>query len=183
MDGKGRSRLLAVQSPDPVLSVAAALGLAASVKTCLIVDLVSDLRLPRARSLRHILKEGPRLDELSPGRTGVAIISGGGLDPDDAAVAIDSLGQRWPALVLRVGPARWHGPTVPVVPLYPGLLARIESDVAVWQPVGDSYLPPGPGPVLPRLRPGLARLLLAGRLPNRSRWVSAFRTVWDLPWA
>lgn len=183
MDGKGRSRVLAVRSPDPVLSVVAPLGLAATVESCLVIDMIDDLRLPNARSLLDIAADGPRLEELSPGRSGVALIPSGPIGAEDAERVIAQLARRWPAVVVRVGPGTWPGPTVPVLPLFPGLLSQTRAETAVWQPTGAGYDPPGPGPLLPRLGSGLARRLLAGRMPGRSRWVRAWRHVWELPWA
>lgn len=175
--------MLAVRSPDPVLSLVAPLGLAASLATCLVVDMVGDLSLPHARTLADILADGPRLDELSPRRPGVALVSAGAVGVEDAAEVIGQLALRWPGIVVRRGnePSPW--PTVPVFPLYPGFLARTDPDVAVWQPAGAVYEAPGPGPVLPRLRAGLARRLLTGQMPGRSRWIDAWRPVWELPWA
>lgn len=183
MDGKGRSRVLAVRSPDPVLSVVAPLGLAATLTTCLVVDLIDDLRLSTTRTLSDIAADGPRLEELSPGRPGVALIAAGPIGVEDAEGVIAQLALRWPAVVVRVGTGSWPGPTVPVVPIFPGLLAQTRAETAVWQPVGAYHDPPGPGPLLPRLRSGLARRLLAGQMPGRTRWVRAWRPVWELPWA
>lgn len=174
---------MGVASPEPVLSLAAPLGLAANVPACLVIDLVGDLQLPAARSLADLLSEGPRLDELSPGRSGIALMSGGGIAMAEAEAVVGELASRWPAVVVRVPDGTWPGPTVPVIPIYPGLLAPGERGAAVWQPAGSARRPPGPGPVLPLLRPGLARRLLSGRMPPRSRWVSAWRRVWELPWA
>ena len=181
--GKGRGMVLAVRSPDPVLSVVAPIGLAANVSACLVVDLADELDLNGSRSLADIVAEGPRLDELSPGRRGVAIISGGSIGVDQAQRVIVELATHWPAVVVRAGIERWPGPTVPVIPMYPGLLSPGHLGAAVWQPAGAAGSPEGPGPVLPRLRPGLVRGLLSGRLPTKSRWIAAWRQVWDLPWA
>ena len=183
MVGKGRGTVLAVRSVDPVLSVVGPLGLAAAAGTALVVDLIGDLHLGGGRTLAHIDVDGPRLDELSPGRSGVAVIGAGSIGSGRAAELIADLGTRWPALVVRVDGGVWDGPTVPLVPLYPGWLAANTEAASVWQPVGTSRRPPAPGPVLPVLRSSLVRRLLSGRLPGRSRWVRAWSNVWDLPWA
>lgn len=175
--------VLGVTSPDPVLSLAAPIGLAANAPACLIVDLIGDLLLPKARSLADILTDGPRLEELSPGRAGIAMIPAGPIGVEEAAEVVGGLSQRWPAMVVRVPPGSWPGSTVPVIPVYPGLLAPDGSGTAVWQPSAPLTRPPGPGPVLPLLRPGLIRRLLSGRMPPRSSWISAWREVWELPWA
>lgn len=175
--------VLAVRSPDPVLSVVAPIGLAANVPACLVVDLADELDLHGSRSLADIVADGPRLDELSPGRRGIALVSGGALGTDEAERVIGELATRWPGVVVRPKAGMWPGPTVPVIPMYPGLLSPGYVGTAVWQPAGVAGGPPGPGPVLPRLRPGLVRGLLSGKMPTRSQWVAAWRQVWDLPWA
>lgn len=175
--------VLGVSSPDPVLSVVAPIGLAANTPACLVVDLIGDLHLPKARSLADIFADGPRLEELSPGRAGVAVLPAGPIGIEHAAEVVGGLAQRWPAIVVRTTPGSWPGPTVPVIPIYPGLLTPTNSATSVWQPLAPLSRPPGPGPVLPLLRSGLIRWLLAGRMPPRSKWISAWRAVWELPWA
>jgi hypothetical protein len=182
MSGKGRHRVLAVTSPDPLLSFVASIGLATSAGTALVIDLE---RPPRsgARTLADIVAEGPRLEELSPGRGGVALMGGGPVEVEVASEAVERLAQRWPAVVVRDPEPRWHGPTVPVVALYPGWLAPTGPEVAVWQPLGIGSGPPGPGPVLPPLSRNLIHHILRGRLPGRSRWLRAWDQVWEMPWA
>lgn len=183
MGGMGRFGVLAVSSPDPVLSVAAPLGLAASVGTSLVIDMAGGLRLASGRTLADLVGDGPRLDELSPGRQGVAVLAGGPIQTEDALSIIEQLATRWPAVVVRVFGDEWPGLTVPVEPLYPGWLAPLERGAAVWQPVAAGTRPPGPGPVLPRLRARTTHQLLSGHMPSRSRWINAWRQVWSLPWA
>lgn len=170
-------------SADPVLSLVGPLGLAASAGTALVVDLLGGLRTGPGRSLADIAVEGPRLDELSPGRSGVALVGAGPLSAGEAESTVYRLASRWPAVVVRPASQGWPGPTVPLRPLFPGLLAPAAEGAAVWQPVGPGVDPPGPGPVLPRLTRATAHRLLHGRLPARSRWVSAWAAVWGLPWA
>ncbi|MFQ5523594.1 MAG: hypothetical protein ACE5F5_08450 [Acidimicrobiia bacterium] len=135
------------------------------------------------RSLADIAAEGPRRGELSPGRPGVALIGGGAIDVEAAVGVVDGLAAHWPAIVVRVGASPWPGPTVPVVPLYPGWLAPTGPEVAVWQPLEVGVRPPGAGPMLPLLGGRLVRALLQRRLPRRSRWVRAWGPVWGMPWA
>ena len=182
MSGKGRHRVLAVASPDPVLGLVSSIGLAASAGTALVVDLAAPPGGP-GRSLADVATEGPRRAELSPGRRGVALIGGGGVGVDTAAEVIDGLSLHWPAVVVRVREGSWAGPTVPVVPLYPGWLAPTRPEVAVWQPLGVVARPPGAGPVLPPLGGWLVKTLLRGQLPRRSRWMRAWDQVWGMPWA
>jgi hypothetical protein len=175
--------MLGVWSADPVLSTVAPIGLAASVGTALIVDFVSTAS-PGSRTLADIVAEGPKLDELSPARAGIALLVGGRVSLDSAFELIGQLGHHWPALVVRLPEPVPGVASVPVMPLFPGKLApQPLSTPGVWQPVDGGSEPPGPGPVLPTLRSGTVRKLLSGQLPRRSRWVAAWRPVWEMPWA
>lgn len=181
MEGMGIKGVLGVESPDPTLSMLSGLGLALSAGTALLVDLVGDLRTGRA--LGEIAEEGPSLAELSPGRRGVALVSGSGVDEDRAASLIEAFSQHWPAVVVRCHRGQWPWPVVPVRPLLPGLLMPVDPIPAVWQPARTRMKPPGPGPVLPALSARVVRDLLRGRVPLRSRWVGAWERVWEMPWA
>ena len=176
--GKGSSRVLGVESSDPVLASISPLALGLASGTALVIDLSAR----GGRSLADLISEGPSLDELAPGRSGVAVIGGGGIDPSAAAELAERLARHWPAVVVRPGTSPWVGTTVPVVPLFPGILAPADSSAAVWQPVPGGSRPPGPGPVLPRLRRSTMQALLRGRVPVRSHWISAWKRVWELPW-
>lgn len=183
MVGKGRHPILGVWSADPVLSTVAPIGLAASVGTALIVDLVST-PAGGVRTLADIAAEGPKLSELSPARTGIAWLAGGRVTTDSAFEILDQLGRNWPALVVRIPEPSRAIAGVPVIPLYPGKLAPTPpSTPGVWQPIRGGSEPPGPGLVLPVLRAGTVRRLLSGQLPRRSRWLTAWRPVWEMPWA
>lgn len=175
--------MLAVASPDPVMSLLGPIGLAASAGTALVVDMGSGLRTPRRRTLADLVADGPRLEELAPGRRGVAFVSAGGLAPGPAAELVGRLSRHWPAVVIRVGVSGWEGPTVPILPLYPGWLAPDHAGAAVWQTVPGGGRPPGPGPVLPPLGRAMTVRMLAGGLPRRDRWVRAWLQVWEMPWA
>lgn len=175
--------MLAVASSDPVMSLLGPIGLAAAVGTALVVDMGVGLHLPRSRTLADIASDGPRLEELAPGRPGVAFVSAGGLAPDSARPLVDRIARHWPAVVVRAGPSGWDGPTAPLFPLYPGWLAPDHGGAAVWQRVPGGSNPSGPGPVLPSLRRAATDRMLAGGLPRLDRWVRAWREVWTLPWA
>lgn len=175
--------MLGVEAPDPVLSLLAAIGLGQAVGTALVVDLCGDLNLRSDRSLADIAADGPALGELSPGRRGVAMIAAGPLSASESADVISDLAAHWPGIVVRCSRGGWEGPTVPVRSLMPGLLEETEPGPAVWQPLGTGLRPPGPGPVLPRLRASAVRRTLAGRTMRRSRWVEAWQPVWGMPWA
>jgi hypothetical protein len=184
MGGKGRQPILGFMSPDPVLALVGPVGLAASRGTALVVDLEADGAGKDRRTLRDLVVDGPTRGELSPARPGIALIAGGGVDHDSAIELIGELSKTWPAVVVRVPTPAWPYPTVPAFPLYPGhLMPSPPISHCVWQPVGTGATPPGPGVLLPRLRPGTLRRLLSGHLPRRSRWVAAWSAVWEMPWA
>jgi len=183
MEGKGRHPILGVWSPDPVLAIAASIGLAATAGTALIIDLGDDAP-GSERTLADLVSDGPSLGELSPGRSGIAFLRRGRVDQPAAVGVIERLTRHWPALVLRTVDRELPFATVPVVPLLPGLFSLYPLPAfGVWQPVGVGSDPPGPGPVLPRLRSSVVERMLSGRLPRRSRWVEAWRPVWEMPWA
>lgn len=174
--------MLGLFSPDPILSVVGPVGLAASRGTALVVDLASEVRA--GRTLKAMAEDGPTRAELSPGRSGIAMIRGGGVDNQTAQELISELAGRWPALVVRVSDFEWPLPMVTAIPLYPGhLLPPPRVSHCVWQPVGTGATPPGPGPVLPRLAGGTIRRILSGGLPRSSRWVKAWAPIWEMPWA
>ena len=181
MEGIGRANLLALSSPDPTLSLAGSIALASVAGSGLVIDFVGE---GRGRTLEQLDDDGPTLGELSPGRTGVAVISAHPQSIDEKAPLVQMLARRWPALVLRVpGSVDWLA-NVPVHPLLSSRLtiARRPDGAAVWQPYGAVGRPPGPGPVLPRLRRRTVATLLAGHLPAHSRWMRAWRQVWAMPW-
>ncbi|HEX6299405.1 MAG TPA: hypothetical protein VF148_02950 [Acidimicrobiia bacterium] len=183
MVGKGRHPILGVWSPDPVLSTVAPIGLAAAAGTALVVDLVTTTPVP-GRTLADLVADGPRLAELSPGRPGIALLPGGNVDRSVGLDMLLQLAGHWPAVVVRAPDTQLPFAAVPVVPLFPGRLApTTRLSHAVWQPVGAGAEPPGPGPVLPSLRAGVVRRLLSGHLPRRSRWIAAWRPIWEMPWA
>ena len=176
--------MLGVRSPDPLLSVAATIGLATAAGTALVIDLASPPMTLGRRNLRDMASDGPTLADLSPGRSGVALVSGGGIGSDEASALVGRLATRWPALVVRVDSDGWPFPVVPVLPLYPGPLAPFpDTRAGVWQPLSAGARPPGPGPVLPRLRPGALRRILNGRPPRRDGWQRAWAPIWSMPWA
>lgn len=181
--GRERFRVLGVRSADPVMSVVGPMGLAAAAGTALLVDLGDQLGSGKARTLADLSGDGPRLDELSPGRTGVAVVRAGASEVIRCAELIDRLATRWPAVVVRTVDGSWPGPVVPVRPLYPGWLAPNTVEPSVWQAMSWSSRPPGPGPVLPMLRAPEVRRMLQGGMPIKGRWLKTWERVWEMPWA
>ena len=178
----GRHSALAVMSVDPLLSFAAAVGLASVRGTALIVDAVA-VGDAQQRTLADLVDEGPTRTELGPGRSGVGLIAAGELEPDQIATAFAEFAGHWPSIVVRTPVRITELPTVPVVPLYPVPSPVVSlPHVAVWQPVHRSGRAPGPGPVLPRLPLRQLRRILARTLPRSSRWLAAWRPVWDMQW-
>jgi hypothetical protein len=182
MTGRERSRVLAVRCADPILSVIAPVALGSTRGTALIIDLGDQMGMG-PRTLADLARDGPRLDELSPGRSGVAVLRSGRLPPAEVAVMAQQLAVGWPAVVIRAISDDWPGPIVPVHVLYPGWLAPTTRQAAVWQRLASGPQAPGPGPVLPTLGSRLVRRVLGGGRPGEGRWVRAWRQVWDLPWA
>jgi hypothetical protein len=172
--------VLGIKSNDPVLDVIGPIGLGMSVGSALIVDLVSDYG---GRTLADIRQDGPRLEELSPGRPGVARIGAGPVSGADLDEVIETLAMSWPALIVRSDGARWKGPTIPYHALYPGVLATDQTAPAVWQVVPGAK----PGRLLGVVMPLIGRratvAMLQGRTPGSRRWIGSWRPVWKLPWA
>ena len=177
---------------DHVLSVVAPVGLAAAAaRPALVIDLDPDgPAYPGTRSLADLVEEGPTRAELFPGLpgahgAGVALLRNGGIGWEPALPMIETLAQRWPALVLRLpgsgGP--WPWPVVPVVSLLPGILRPLGGSAAVWQSMTSRRdLAPGPGPVLPAVNRSTLIGMLTLRSEPRGRWVKAWSQVWELPW-
>lgn len=162
---------------DGLLSVLAPLGAALAGDTALVIDLhPAGPALPgHGAGLASMIETGPTAADLAPSRRGVAVIHADGADPRDAEPVVAAFAQRWPLVVLRLGPGEtWQGRAVDVVPVF-GRVSR----AAVYQPTGLVSLPENlPGVVLPSLRPGVAKALMAGRRV-RGRWVRAWRDVWE----
>jgi hypothetical protein len=181
VEGKISRGVVGLESPDPVLSLLGCLGLGIAAGTALVVDRIGEVET--ARTLADLSEDGPSSVELAPGRAGVAVIGDGGVGEAEARQVIASLGSFWPAVIVRTPPDAWDGPTIPVRPLLPGLLAPRDARPAVWQSCGAAVSPPGPGPVLPRPSSRLVAALLGGRVPFRGRWMRGWERVWEMPWA
>jgi hypothetical protein len=183
---------LALWTPDdPLLGAVAPLAAGAAAGTALVLDLdPGGPHYPGSGSLADLVADGPRRVDLEPARQGTAVLRNGGIDPSAAWEVVAALTERWPRLVLRL-PADGAGreeaaqiaPVVPVRPLLPDPLRTGDRRPAVYQDLGWRSAPSGPGPVLPRPRPGTWSRLLAGRMPPPDRWLRSWRAVWEFPWA
>lgn len=168
---------------DDVLAAVAPLGLALATGTALVVDLDPDgPPYPGERTVAELSQEGPRRNELSPVRTGVAALRNGGASLEEGLEVVSMLTGSWPVIVVRVAAEAVPFPVIPVRPLWPGFLAPVGDRASVWQRVRGGGDPPGPGPSLPVPRHSTVAALLRGRTPVRSRWVRAWSEVWELPW-
>jgi hypothetical protein len=181
--------VLAVWTPeDGLLGALAPLGLAAAGGSALVVDLdPGGPAYPGPRSLADLAGDGPRRTELEPERGGVAVLRNGGIAAADAADVVRALIGRWPRVVLRLPPRpAVAGPGVPTVVvrlLAPGGLYPAGSRPAVYQATPHPMQLPGPGVRLPVPSRRTTAALLTGRMPAAgSRWVRAWRRVWEVPW-
>jgi hypothetical protein len=169
---------------DGLLSVLGPIGLAAAAGTALVIDL--DPKGPSCRgvgSLAALVRSGPRLDDLRPSAAGPALLANGGIEPEAAESVVRALIGGWPVVVLRSPDDRGHfAPVVPVYPLMPGLLASSPDRFCVFQRTGFPAEPGGEGIVLPRPGSGTVQRLLTGSLPVGSKWIRAWRQVWEHPW-
>lgn len=174
---------VAIWTPeDGILGALAPLGLAASVDTCLVVDLdPSGPAYPSESTLRSIVEDQPRRRDLSPERRGMAVLRNGGVAVVDAAPVIDALLAGWPHVVLRhpsqTSPVRLPGVRqVTVRSMLPGWMGDgVEADV--WQATGLGRARVR-GHVLPRPSAFTVSALASGQQPARSRWVRAWKAVW-----
>lgn len=178
--GNVRGQVLALQSEDPVLRWVGPIGLASAHGSALIIDLS---RQVTPRTLADVRNDGPRLDELSPGRAGIATIAAGDLASGALEEVVSLLARSWPAVVVRSDGKRWDGATVPYRAAMPGALAERSDVPAVWQLASGRDAAGLDGYVMPGLGSGLIRTMLEGRIPRRNRWVRAWSKVWSIPWA
>jgi hypothetical protein len=168
---------------DGVLDIVAPLALAASVGTALVVDLdPHGPAYPGSGSLAELVGQGPRRDDLRPIRKGIAVLRNGGIDATAARDVLAALAQGWPRLVLHLPVGEETGPSVPVVPLLPGGMTPVCDRPAVYQQVGWRLKAPGPGITMKTPARATVAALLEGRVPAASRWVHAWRRVWEMPW-
>ncbi len=188
--------VLATWAPeDGVLGAIGPLALAATQPTALVVDLdPAGPRYGSARSLRELVEEGPRASDLSPPRSGIAVLANGGIGLGDSRKIVDLLMRGWPAAVLRLPPQSPDDVPAPIVPVHlliPGRLFPPQGR-GVYQPVAATtrWLHGGHGRrlesrgslVLPTAPRRAVRALLEGSQPVASRWARAWLRVWAASW-
>lgn len=176
---------LALWTPeDGLLGALAPLGAALAAPPALVIDLDPDgPPYPGDRSLADLVEGEPTLDDLTP-RDGVAVLRNGGISPSRASDVVGSLIEAWDRVVLRL-PARPRPvadfPVVPVRLLVPGWYSST-AESSVWQATPAWAQLPAPGVRLPVPGRGTIAALLAGRRPLRSRWITAWRSIWKAQW-
>lgn len=180
MGSWGRN-VIGLSSDDSILAWIGPIGLAAAAGTGLIVDSTSQVTSQR-RSLADWVEAGPNLEELAPGRRGIASIPAGPIDDDQLLSVLRKLSNSWPAVVLRLEQPLPDVPTVPYRPILPGLLAPESDAVAVWQPASQVGRAQVSGPVLPTLRRRDTIGMAMGRMPTSRRWIASWQRVWEMPW-
>ena len=164
---------LATWTPeDGLLGALAPLGLAASQRTALVVDLDPTGPLyPGSSSLAELVAASPRQTDLVPSRPGLAVLRNGGIEPGDAAQVVAALIAGWPRVALRLPAAMPAGtdmaPVVTVRPLLPGPMFALDGRPAVYQRAGWRVPNPGPGVMLPRPSALSWGALLRGQIPVR----------------
>ena len=177
---------ISIRTPgDALLGVISPLGLACSVETALMVDVDPEGPMfPGSASLAELVEGSPRRADLQPARRGTAVLRNGGIDLERSNSVVEALIEGWPAVVLRLGErteAFAGAATIHVHALLPGVLRPPVEDLVVYQRTSLLGSPPGPGKLLPRPSRQVVGRLLTGRKPGPSRWISAWREVWE--WA
>lgn len=167
---------------DGVLAIVAPLALATAVQTALVVDLdPSGPSYPGDGSLAQLVESGPRLSDLRPTRTGIAVLRNGGIQRENAQEVLAALIAGWPNVVFRLATGIEDPTAVPVIPLLPAHTERWHRP-AVYQQMGWREEAPGPGVTLPIPPRSSIRALLVGRHPRPSRWMQGWRRVWEMQW-
>lgn len=171
---------LALWTPeDGLLGALAPLGAAMAAPPALVVDLDPfGPAYPGDRSLADLVTDDPTEEDLAP-RPGVGVLRNGGVTPHDAAEVVAALIERWERVVLRLPPRPAPDGDVPVVSVRLLTGGWYQSpEAAVWQATGQWLPLPADGVRLPIPDHGTVQALLAGRRPRRSRWITAWESVW-----
>lgn len=178
---------LAIWAPeDGVLGAVAPLALAIAQPTALVVDLdPHGPAYPSERSLRDLVEGSVRSAELRPARGGLAVLRNGGVAMSPAKDVVAHLLDNWPAVVLRTARPTNDVPA-PIVPVRLLVAGRLfpPQGRGVYQRtmLGEPAATPPGSITLPSARRHTLKALLDGRPPAPSRWLGAWRRVWEMPW-
>ena len=165
---------------DDLLGLVAPFALAASHRTVLIIDLDTEgLPLPGNRTLARLVEDGPTLAELVPSRSGLAVLSRGRVDIEEAKPVVGALVESWPCVVVRTRGPLEGMPFAEVAPLVPGVDTRARP--RVWVKTGIGRVEPGPGPVVDSPGRSAVSAVLAGQAPA-GPWLRSWSGVWRWPW-
>ena len=180
---------LAVWTPeDGLLGALAPLGLAiAAGRPSLVVDLDEQgPSYPGPSSLAGLAADRPRLSDLRPGRTGVAVLRNGGVPASQASDVIEGILDGWDCVVLRLPPRTTVVVPIPIVPVrldIPGGWFGPVPSPAVRQATGRRPRGTVVGVRLPVPSHSAIGALLRGEMPPRwDRWIRAWGKVWEVPW-
>ncbi len=175
---------IAVWSPhDLVLSLVVPLGLAARRGTAIVIDLdESGPPMPGRGDLASLVSRGPTEAELSPRKSGVAVLGNGGVSISDASEVIAAMAERWPHVVLRCAPhIRPPDRAVPVIPMLPDPFSMVASGAVVYQRTAFGGKAEPGTLVLPIPRPSVIKSLMSGSLPpGKDRWMRSLDDVWSM---
>lgn len=176
---------------DSLLATLAPLGLGAARSTALVIDGdTTGPQYPSPGSLAELVEAGPRRVDLSPQKTGMAVLKNGGVEISAALTVIEALGEGWPNVVVRLptggsqpGPLAERWPVVPVVPVLPHDFSETVTAPFVAQSTGLAPTS-GIGAALTLPPPSRRTVsgLLAGRSVRGSRWVRGWRHAWLVAW-
>lgn len=167
---------------DGLLACVAPLGLAASVETALVIDMdPQGPAYPGPASLADLVERGPRLADLQPQRSGLAVLRNGGISEGHEEV-VEALCAGWPHVVLRQPRSAFAEAEVPVIPALSGPLSHSFDQPHVAQRTGLGQASENAIVTLPRLSRSNLAGLLSGTIRPRSRWVRAWKPVWEMPW-
>jgi len=175
--------VVALWSPhDHLLSVIAPIGLAATQKTALVIDLdPAGPSFPGTFTLADLVRNGPTRMQLSPSERSIAVLANGGVSVADASDVVEALVARWPHVVLRCSPSQpAPDAAVSLVPLLPAPFGSPPTPRTVYQRTGFQTEIPSQSLVLPRpKRSTIEALMGLRRMPKRSAWLKQLGRVWS----
>lgn len=178
--------VLATWSPlDAALDILLPLGLVASARSGLVVDLDPDgPRLGDGPTLADLVRSGPTRSQLEPAGSGSGFLSNGGVEPAEATSVVAALIERWPRVVLRCSPRDVRPPgSIAALPLLPEPFTPALGGTVVYQRCAFSPRSRPEGLVLPIPKRRTVEALFGGRRPatRRDPWLRSVSTLWPEP--